>query len=176
MPVSCNTPTFGAGDPAPGENKKCFMQCSKQPIKVNRVPQCNAASEIREWALIPGCVPAASSAPQHEKILQGAIGGFCANPVRKPGLDAWVDCKYRDAYGSAVGLANQWDGRPTEAQWIDRAWVTFFAGPSTGMKHSMMVTNLIRSIHFFSAYPIVVYVVGTPELSQVRTTTPPAFL
>ena len=34
------------------------------------------------------------------------------------------------------------------------------------MKHAMMVTNLIRSIHFFSKYPLVVYVVGTPELSK----------
>jgi hypothetical protein len=38
-------------------------------------------------------------------------------------------------------------------------------GPSTGMRHSMMVTNLIRSVHFFSKHPIVVFVVGTPELS-----------
>lgn len=141
------------------------MKCSKQPIKVDRVSQCNIMSETRQWALIPGCVPAAASAPEEEQILQGAIGGFCANPMRKPGMDAWVDCKYRNAFGAAVGNS-QWSGRPTEHEWIDRAWVTFFAGPSTGMKHSMMVTNLIRSIHFFSEYPIVVYVVGTPELSQ----------
>ena len=61
MPASCNTPNFGSSDPAPGENKKCFMKCTKQPVKVNRVSQCNAQSEVREWALIPGCVPAAGA-------------------------------------------------------------------------------------------------------------------
>jgi hypothetical protein len=41
-------------------------------------------------------------------------------------MDAWVDCRYKDAYGKAIGLPN-WNGKPAE-EWIDRAWVTFFAG------------------------------------------------
>ena len=33
------------------------------------------------------------------------------------------------------------------------------------MKHSFMVTNLIRSVEFFSKYPIIVFVVGQQEIS-----------
>ena len=48
---------------------------------------------------------------------------------------------------------------------MERAYVTYFKGSADGRTHSMMVSNLIRSVHFFSTEYVVVFVVGTPELS-----------
>lgn len=44
--------------------------------------------------------------------------------------------------------------------------MTYFKGSHLGMKHNMMVSNLIRSVHFFSEYPIIVFVVDTKELTM----------
>ena len=35
---------------------------------------------------------------------------FCADPIRKPGMDAWVDCRYGNAFGTAIGQPN-WNGQ-----------------------------------------------------------------
>jgi hypothetical protein len=59
----------------------------------------------------------------------------------RPGLDNWLDCKFSGAFVKAAapalgtsldsnGLAANWDGRVTADHWLDKAWVTFFAGPS----------------------------------------------
>eukprot|EP00039_Didymoeca_costata_P031614 m.35639 g.35639 ORF g.35639 m.35639 type:complete len:630 (+) comp8918_c0_seq1:76-1965(+) len=166
FPIVCDINLFG-GDPVPGTSKKCVFECEKKSKPVIRSSSCPSVAgneDSRTWALIPSCGMSPASGP--EVILQEAVSTFCASSKFRPGLDAWLDCEYREPFARAVGAPDNWDGVPTSEHWIDKAWVTFFAGPATGMKHSMMVTNLIRSVHFFSAHPIVVYVVGTPELSK----------
>ena len=38
-------------------------------------------------------------------------------------------------------------------------------GPDTGLSHSMMVSNLVRSVHLYSQQPIIVYAVGGCKIS-----------
>lgn len=59
---------------------------------------------------------------------------------------AWTDEVFAEAY------SRLYDG-PTG--WIDRAFITYFAGPPDG-KHAKMVELLVVSVHKFSQYPIIV--------------------
>jgi len=61
MPYSCNVPTFGR-DPVPGDMKRCWMDCAKAALEVNRVEACpkdraGMATHEHVWALIPSCTP-----------------------------------------------------------------------------------------------------------------------
>jgi len=169
MPYSCNVPTFGR-DPVPGDMKRCWMDCAKAALEVNRVEACpkdraGMATHEHVWALIPSCSSEQFKRPE-EKIYQEAISGFCSDEKTKIGMKSWLDCNFRPAYINAVKESQNWNGKPSHDHWIDRAWVTFFKGSATGMKHSFMVTNLIRSVEFFSKYPIIVVVFDTNEISK----------
>ena len=172
MPSSCGLDTFGR-DPAGGHEKSCWIKCAKEKGWVQKAEKCMATkAPFQQWARMPLCAPEGANRntwPKEETMLQGAIGGFCKQPGARSGFDdLYIDCRYREAYANAVGYADvsKWDGSPAPQHlWIDKAFVTFFKGSHDGMTHSMMVSNLIRSVHFFSKHPIIVFCVGTPKLS-----------
>eukprot|EP00039_Didymoeca_costata_P017607 m.326602 g.326602 ORF g.326602 m.326602 type:complete len:727 (-) comp16560_c0_seq7:253-2433(-) len=163
--ISCTSYSFGK-DPAPGTVKTCWIICESSEDEVQQLDSCsnNDPDGVREWAKIPLCGVKAGSSKE-EAILQESIKGLCDDPVRKPGFDVWLDCRYRKAFAKAVHSNSDHVG-PIELQkWMDRIYVTYFKGSPSGMAHSMMVSNLIRSVHLFSKEYILVFVVGQPTLS-----------
>ena len=68
----------------------------------------------------------------YEQVLQDSIGQFCDDSMMKKGMNMWLDCRFRDNWANALSISD-WDGTPKVDEWIDRAWVTYFKGPSTGM-------------------------------------------
>jgi hypothetical protein len=114
----------------------------------------------RRWAsrLCPEQSGALQNPPPWEKRLYEAGNLFCGSEVHAPGMKAYLDCRYRKAWEDAVRSSTKIAGQPLQMQWLDRAWVTYFKGGSTGMSHAMMVSNLIRSVHLFSDHPIIVCV------------------
>lgn len=171
MPASCNVGHYHNRDPVPIAVKHCWMDCPRRKLEIERTGQCLRGAEldrdpgfVTRWAKFPdGCGGNPSSS--HETTRTRALALFCEDADYKKGLQHWLDCRYANAYAAATGAGPGWDGVPDAENWIDRAWMTFFKGEATGMKHSMMVTNLIRSVNFFSRYPIVVFCVDTPEVS-----------
>ena len=107
-----------------------------------------------------------------ERILRSATRPLCTSPNEaiRDLVKAWISCAYYESFLAATEktTAQLLPPLPGDTlghhQWIDRAWVTYIKGHPEG-KHAAMVTNLIRSVHMYSRYPIVVYVVDTPKLS-----------
>lgn len=60
-------------------------------------------------------------------------------------MTAWVDPRFRDIYNTFY----------KDGAWLDRAFVNYFAEFGSG-KHAKMTEELIKSVHMFSDYPIVV--------------------
>lgn len=170
FPIVCNELNFGR-DPAVGKLKTCEVFCDQGENQIKKVSQCSETTLpfIHEVAEIPVCGGSGSEQNagkyfKEEDVYQQAITPFCDNDIHRPGMVMQLDCAYQDAFKRFSG-ANAWDGTPSADHWIDRAWVTFFAGPPGG-PHAGMVTNLIRSIHMFSKYPIIVFSVDTTDLSK----------
>ena len=123
------------------------------------------------WAKLDLCVRSSSgtgaltNSPEAEALRTG-LATLCSDPTYAKGLVFYLDCRFKDAYLNALagdppatvqhGLHNHW---------IARAWVNYFKGAPLGMSHSMMGSNLLRSIHMFSDEPVVMLVVGTERLS-----------
>jgi len=172
--IKCSTRQFGGGDPAFGQVKNCWVQCAKgdgTPVKVKQCSTGVAALAGRtEWANIPLCIPPEPkySLSIEERTLQGAFKSFCESDSRKDLMRVSLNCNYQEAFAT---FTSQQPGSKVPAsdgdspKWIGKAWVTFFKGTAKGLSHSMMVSNLIRSVHLFSKHPVIVYVVGTHELS-----------
>lgn len=152
FPVLCNAEVFGK-DPVIGRAKYCELKCDREEDEVKKVTSCSARTLpfIHEMAKVPMCPEGGNAAavggPTEEKSLQAALKPFCEVEGLKHVADLHLDCRYQQAYANAIG--GKWGGTPTPADWIDRAFVVFFAGPPTGA-HAGMVTNLIRSAHMFS--------------------------
>jgi hypothetical protein len=91
-----------------------------------------------------------TSKDEGEVALQNALAPFCKEKELEHIADLHLDCRYQKAY-QEFAAGKGWTGVPRPTDWIDRAFVAFFAGPPTGA-HSGMVTNLIRSVHMFSRY------------------------
>eukprot|EP00041_Stephanoeca_diplocostata_P031718 m.994419 g.994419 ORF g.994419 m.994419 type:complete len:643 (-) comp24012_c1_seq56:2600-4528(-) len=163
FPLSCSSLNFG-GDPAVGKQKFCEIHCARDPDEVKVVDKCASKTLpfIHEVATMELCTSGvAQSAP--EQKLQDSIKPFCDSKKHAPGMVLQLDCRFQDAYRK---FANKnFNGQPSRAgDWIDRAFVTFFAGPPGG-PHAGMVTNLIRSVHMFSKYPVIVFSVNTTNLA-----------
>ena len=102
--------------------------------------------------------------PTTEAGFQAAIQPLCSDASLAMGMALQLDCRFQKAFAVATGMAAEFEARglldSDMTRWIDRAFVTFFKGSATGLRHSMMVSNLIRSVHLFSkdpTIPIIVY-------------------
>eukprot|EP00040_Diaphanoeca_grandis_P027765 m.158876 g.158876 ORF g.158876 m.158876 type:complete len:836 (+) comp31112_c0_seq2:109-2616(+) len=165
FPLTCGIMNFGT-DPAVGKTKYCELLCDRGEDELKIVDSCSRETLpfIHEVARMPFCESSSDTPTSllEEKTLQSAIKPFCKDPTHRPGMVMQLDCQYQAAYKKFANT--QWTGTPTNTDWIDKAWVTFFAG-APGGQHSGMVTNLIQSIHMFSKFPVIVFSVNTTSLT-----------
>jgi hypothetical protein len=151
FPLMCNSEVFGS-DPVVGRPKYCELKCDRDEDEVKKVESCSARTLpfIHELAAVPLCGSSAeqTAADEAERELQAAVMPFCEVTALKHVTDLHLDCRYQQAYANAKEVKG-WTGKPASTDWIDRAFVVFFAGDPTGA-HAGMVTNLIRSAHMFS--------------------------
>ena len=179
LTLMCNMDAFGS-DPSPGNVKNCWVECMNKQATVNKVDQCKGHG-VKDgnmealWARIPMCKkPGASMgvvSPIEEQYQQ-SLAPICEDDVMSSGMQLHIDCRFQRAFAIATGIEAQFNERGLVQEdltrWVDRAYVTFFKGEPTGMTHSMMVSNLIRSVHMFSndtSIPIIVYVFEEEAIS-----------
>ncbi|CAJ1390731.1 unnamed protein product [Effrenium voratum] len=159
--MRCDVNTLG--DPVPGEDGKhcqCLvsrgrrLDCTACDSRV----RCEAGKGSREgqvlWeAVEPFCSQAWEDAAAADPSLHAGPRRIPLSSLQKL-LQSRVDPRFVGNYDKLVGK----DG------WFDRAFVNYFAG-APGSKHANMTEQLIRSVHMFSAQPIVVVHLGsrTPD-------------
>ncbi|CAJ1361150.1 unnamed protein product [Effrenium voratum] len=176
--VKCDVNTLG--DPVPGEDgKHCQCLVSRGSLFEKQLNPMLLRQEIAEASgarMVSSCeIFEAGKGSREGQVLWEAVEPFCsqawedaaaadpslhAGPRRIPLsslqklLQSRVDPRFVGNYDKLVGK----DG------WFDRAFVNYFAG-APGSKHANMTEQLIRSVHMFSAQPIVVVHLGsrTPD-------------
>lgn len=166
FPITCSSANFGT-DPAVGKQKYCELLCDRGENEVRIVNQCSQTTLpfVHEIANMPFCQDTAAHEKlgPEEQVMQSSIQPFCESPKHRPGMVMQLDCQFQKAY-HRFAVESDWNGVAKHSDWFDRAWVTFFAGSASG-PHAGMVTNLIRSIHMFSKYPVIVFAVDTTALT-----------
>ena len=149
---------------------------SPRVLQLMRLPSpCDdpvAQAPKNESSPLPAESPAESSA---ERLYRDALRPLCAAEQFRAGIEEiYLDCRFTAAYDHFV--VGSGDSRSTNnakvagegahGSWIgsiNRAWVTFFGGRPDG-PHAKMITNLVRSVHLFSAHPVIVFSVDSPSL------------
>eukprot|EP00039_Didymoeca_costata_P004307 m.72583 g.72583 ORF g.72583 m.72583 type:complete len:682 (-) comp12336_c0_seq1:18-2063(-) len=163
--MSCGNKEFG--DPAPGSGKTCKIRCSNGAgQEVIRASSCPTTPGVKvTWAEINLCDRATINPnSEEEDTFQDAIRYFCKHEHYRKGMKVWLNCRFQNAFARAIGKDSGALTSDDLTSWMDRAWVTYFKGDPNGLRHSMMVTNLLRTCQFFSDFPVIVYVVGEENL------------
>ena len=114
MPATCSIGTFRR-DPAGGFEKTCWLVCAKSRTFVQRKETCEKnPPPFQQHGKIPLCNKGATS-PPHEAKFQDAISQFCDDSKFKPGMNAWVDCRY--ALFITPPLFVKWGKQSTLCAW-----------------------------------------------------------